>query len=65
MAQFRFRLYDRQYGGEIGHVGGETIEAETKAQARKILAKEWRRDVPRDARACGYVPFRDVRIDWQ
>lgn len=64
MSTFRFRLYDRRYGGEIGSSGGEAIEAKNKTEARKLLAKEWRRDTPLDARNSGFVPFRDVRIVW-
>jgi hypothetical protein len=64
MATFKCRLYDRRGGGEIGHVGGERIEAENLTEARKMLAKEWARDVPRDARNCGFVPWRDVKIVW-
>lgn len=64
MKRFKCRLFDRRYGGEIGHVGGETIEAESKTDARKALAREWKRDTPRDARNYGYVPWRDVRIVW-
>lgn len=64
MTYFRYRLYDKRYGGEIGHVGGETIEAESRTDARQALAKEWNRDTPRDARNLGFVPWRDVRIVW-
>jgi hypothetical protein len=61
---FRCRLYDRRGGGEIGHVGGEVVEAQNRTEARKFLAKEWARDTPRDARNFGFVPFRDVKIVW-
>ena len=32
MKRFRCKLYDGRYGGEIGHVGGESIEAESKTE---------------------------------
>lgn len=65
MTRFKCRLFDKRYGGEIGHVGGETIEAESRTEARKALANIWKRDTPRDARSCGFVPWRDVRIVWE
>lgn len=65
MKTFRCRLYDKRFGGEIGRVGGEEIEAESRTDARKALAKEWKRDTPRDARNCGFTPWRDVRIVWE
>lgn len=64
MNEFRCRLFDKRYGGEIGHVGGETVKAPSRTEARKALAKEWKQDTPRDARNCGFVPWRDVRIVW-
>lgn len=62
--RFKCRLIDKRYGKEIGHVGGETVEAESRTEARAILAKEWKRETPRDARAHGFVPWSDVRIVW-
>ncbi len=62
---FRCRLYDRRFGGEIGPVGGEIIEAKSKTEARSKMAKNWKQDTPRDARACGYVPWSDVKIVWE
>lgn len=65
MGIFRYRLYDRKYGGEIGTLGGESIEAPSKTEARAILAKAWKRDTPRDARNCGFCPWSDVKIVWE
>lgn len=62
---WRCRLFDKRYGGEIGYVGGEMVKAATRTEARKLLAKEWKRDTPREARAHGFVPWRDVRIVWE
>ena len=63
--EFRFRLYDKRGGGEVGYDGGDRVVASTRTEVRKILARQWKRDTPRDARACGYVPWRDVRIVWE
>ncbi len=62
MTRFRCKLLDKRHGGEICQ---ETVEAKSKTEARKALAKEWKRDVPRDARNHGFVPWRDVRVVWQ
>ncbi len=64
MTRFKVRLYDKRYGGECGVIGGEVVEAENRTEARKLLAYCWKRDVPRDARANGFVPWRDVKIVW-
>lgn len=64
MPRFSYKLYDRKGGAEIGTLGGETIEADTKTKARAILARAWKRDTPRDARNCGFVPWSDVRLVW-
>lgn len=65
MTTFRYRLYDRRHGGELGTFGGESIEAATKTEARSILEKAWKRDTPRNARDCGFCPWSDVRIVWE
>jgi hypothetical protein len=65
MKTFRYRLYDRKYPGEeIGTLGGETMEAESKTEVRAVLKKLWKRDTPRDARNCGFTPWHDVKIVW-
>jgi hypothetical protein len=62
--RFKCRLFDRRFGKEIGYHGGEVIEAENRTEARKLLAKSWKLETPREARAHGFVPWRDVRIEW-
>ncbi len=64
MKRFKCRLFDKRFGGEIGDGGGEVVEAESRTEARKIMARYWKRDTPRDARNHGFVPWRDVRIVW-
>jgi hypothetical protein len=64
MTRFKFKLIDKRYGGEVGRDGGEEMEAANRTEVRKVLAREWRRDTPRAARACGFTPWRDVRIVW-
>lgn len=58
---FRCRLIDRKYGDDMGT---ESVYASTKTEARAKLAKAWREDTPRDARASGFVPFSDLKIVW-
>jgi hypothetical protein len=62
---FHFRMYDRRYGGEIGRLGGDSIEASCRTEARDVLARAWKRDTPRDARNLGFCPWSDVRIVWE
>lgn len=64
MKRFKCRLFDRRKGGEIGNVGGETIEADSRVEARRILEKDWKESTPREARAHGFVPWNDVKIVW-
>jgi hypothetical protein len=65
MKQFRYRLLDKRFGGEVSYNGGETMEAANRTEVRKQLAKRWRLDVPRDARNFGFTPWRDVKIVWE
>jgi hypothetical protein len=65
MTLFRYRLYDGRYGGEIGRLGGESMEASNKTEVRAMLAKVWKRDTPRDARNYGFCPWSDVKIVWE
>ena len=55
---YRFKVYDRKYGGEP--IDSGTIEALNKTEARKELKRN--ADVPRRARDSGFVPVRDWRI---
>lgn len=59
---FRYELRDKRYGKIFER--NQSIEATSKTDARKALAETWRRDIPSDARANGFVPFRDVEILW-
>jgi len=61
MKTFRYTLTSNewhrdQYG---------SIEAETKTEARKLIAEAYRQDTPRNARACGFVPWSAVKIVWE
>lgn len=62
MARFRYDVRDRRYGKIFER--DQVIEAASKSEARKALAKIVQRDQPRDARNYGYVPFRDWDIIW-
>lgn len=60
--EFRYKVYDRKYGGEPINHG--TIEATNRTEARRLIFRNARRnhDIPANARDCGYVPLRDWRI---
>jgi hypothetical protein len=65
---FKFRVFDRRNpSDEIGRIGGETIYAKNRTDARKRIVDAARRnhDVPTNARACGYVPIRDWLIRFE
>lgn len=61
MQTFRYVLsskdwYSDQYG---------VIDAYNKTEARKLIAEAYRQDVSRNAKACGFVPWGDVKIVWE
>lgn len=58
---FRYTLTSKDwYGDQYG-----VIEAYNKTEARKLIAEAYRQDVPRNAKACGFVPWGDVKIVWE
>jgi hypothetical protein len=59
---FKYHLRDKRTGKVFER--NLTIDAESKTEARKILFRAATRDVPRDARNYGFIPFRDWEIVW-
>lgn len=59
---FRYTLTSKEwYGGDQYGV----IEAHNKTEARKLIAEAYRQDTPRNAKACGFVPWSAVKIVWE
>lgn len=62
MQTFRYTLTSKEwYGGDQYGV----IEAYNKTEARKLIAEAYRQDTPRNAKACGFVPWSAVKIVWE
>lgn len=61
MQTFRYTLTSKEwYADQYG-----VIDAYNKTEARKLIAEAYRQDVPRNAKACGLVPWSDVKIVWE
>lgn len=62
MTRFHYNLRDKK-NGKFFEVN-QSMDADSKTEVRRELAKSWQRDVPNDARNFGFVPFRDCEIVW-
>lgn len=61
MQTFRYVLKSSEWHSDQYGV----IDAYNKTEARKLIAEAYRQDVPRNAKACGFVPWSAVQIEWE
>jgi len=59
---FRYTLTSKEWCGADQY---GVMEAYNKTEARKLIAEAYRQDTPRNAKACGFVPWSQVKIIWE
>lgn len=57
---FRYTLTSKEGYDQYGF-----IDAHNKTEARKLIAEAYREDTPRNAKACGYIPWSEIKIVWE